>query len=270
MPGGHPCCPATIEPVNPLEALAILAAGMAAGAINAIVGSGSLITFPTLLFFGYSPLVANVSNTVGLVFGSISGAIGYRRELVGQRERATPLLVVALLGGLTGGSLLILLPATAFARIVPILIIVACILIALQPRLTRAIAERRARAGTADDERHRAPVLLASVFLTAVYGGYFGAAQGVILMAILAILVVDNLQRLNGLKNLIAAVTNGVAAILFILVAPVAWQPAILIAIGSTIGGQLGSVVGRRLSPFALRFAIIAVGSVVAVKLLLS
>jgi uncharacterized membrane protein YfcA len=256
--------------VNPLEALAILAAGMMAGAVNAIVGSGSLITFPTLLFFGYSPLVANVSNTVGLVFGSISGAIGYRRELAGQRERATPLLIAALLGGLTGGSLLILLPATAFARIVPILIIGACILVALQPRLTRAIAARRARTGTADGEHHRAPLLLGSVFLTAVYGGYFGAAQGVILMAILAILVVDDLQRLNGLKNLIAAVTNGVAAILFILVAPVAWQPAILIAIGSTIGGQLGALVGRRLSPFALRFAIIAIGSVVAVKLLLS
>jgi uncharacterized membrane protein YfcA len=180
------------------------------------------------------------------------------------------LLIAALLGGLTGGSLLILLPATAFARIVPILIIGACILVALQPRLTRAIAARRARTGTADGEHHRAPLLLGSVFLTAVYGGYFGAAQGVILMAILAILVVDDLQRLNGLKNLIAAVTNGVAAILFILVAPVAWQPAILIAIGSTIGGQLGALVGRRLSPFALRFAIIAIGSVVAVKLLLS
>jgi uncharacterized protein len=262
-------CPATIEPVNLLEAVAILAAGVAAGTVNAIVGSGSLITFPTLLFFGYSPLVANVSNTVGLVFGSISGAIGYRRELAGQRGRATPLLVAALLGGLTGGSLLIVLPATAFARIVPILIIVACILVALQPRLTRAIATRRAGAGTAERERHGAPILVAAVFLTAIYGGYFGAAQGVILMAFLAILVIDDLQRLNGLKNLIAAVTNGVAAILFIFFAPVAWQPALLIAIGSTIGGQLGALVGRRLSPFALRSAIIAVGSIVAVKLLI-
>jgi uncharacterized membrane protein YfcA len=203
------------------------------------------------------------------VFGSISGAIGYRRELAGQRGRAIPLLVAALLGGLTGGLLLIVLPPTAFARIVPILIIVACILVALQPRLTEAIATRRAGAGTVGGERHGAPILLAAVFLTAIYGGYFGAAQGVILMAILAILVVDDLQRLNGLKNLIAAVTNGVAAILFIFLAPVAWQPALLIAIGSTIGGQLGALVGRRLSPFALRSAIIAVGSVVAVKLLI-
>jgi uncharacterized membrane protein YfcA len=256
--------------VNPLEAVAILAAGVVAGTVNAIVGSGSLITFPTLLFFGYSPLVANVSNTVGLVFGSISGAIGYRRELAGQRQRATPLLIAALLGGLTGGSLLLLLPATAFARIVPVLIIAACILVALQPRLTRAIAARRARAGTAEGEQHGSPVLVASVFLTAIYGGYFGAAQGVILMASLAILVVDDLQRLNGLKNVIAAVTNGVAAILFVLVAPVAWEAAVLIAIGSIIGGQLGALVGRRLSPFALRSAIIVIGSVVAVKLLIS
>ena len=255
--------------MNPVEAVAILLAGAAAGAINAIVGSGSLITFPTLLFFGYSPLVANVSNTVGLVFGSISGAIGYRRELVGQRSRAVPLLVAALLGGLTGGLLLIVLPATAFARIVPLLIIVACVLVALQPRLTQAIARRRARSGTADRERHGAPLLVAAVFATAIYGGYFGAAQGVILMAFLAILVVDDLQRLNGLKNLIAAVTNGVAAILFILFAPVAWQPAVLIAVGSTVGGQLGALVGRRLSPFALRSVIIGVGSIVAVKLLI-
>jgi uncharacterized protein len=269
-PRRPPIPPATIESVNPLEAIAILAAGAVAGTVNAIVGSGSLITFPTLLFFGYPPLVANVSNTVGLVFGSISGAIGYRRELAGQRGRAIPLLVAALLGGLTGGSLLIVLPATAFARIVPILIIVACILVALQPRLTQAIATRRAGAGPAGGERHGAPILVAAVFLTAIYGGYFGAAQGVILMALLAILVVDDLQRLNGLKNLIATVTNGVAAILFIFFAPVAWQPALLIAIGSTIGGQLGALVGRRLSPFALRSAIIAVGSIVAVKLLIS
>jgi uncharacterized membrane protein YfcA len=255
--------------VNPLEALAILAAGVAAGTVNAIVGSGSLITFPTLLFFGYPPLVANVSNTVGLVSGSISGAIGYRRELAGQRARAIPLLVAALVGGLTGASLLILLPATAFARIVPILIIVACVLVAIQPRLTRAIAARRQAVGTTEGERHGGPLLVASIFLTAIYGGYFGAAQGVILIAVLAILVNDDLQRLNGLKNVIAAVTNGMAAILFIIVAPIAWQPAILIAIGSTIGGQLGAVVGRRLSPFALRFAIIAVGSIVAVKLLI-
>jgi uncharacterized membrane protein YfcA len=254
--------------IDPLEAIVIIAAGMAAGAINAIVGSGSLITFPTLLLLGYPPLVANVSNTVGLVPGSISGSIGYRRELTGQRARAIPLMVAAGLGGLTGAALLLILPAAAFARIVPILILVACGLVAVQPRLSAWVVARRLRLG--HEPRHSGgPVLIASVYLTGIYGGYFGAAQGVILIALLAILIDDDLQRLNGLKNVLAAVVNSVAAIIFILVAPVAWGPAILLAIGSTIGGQLGAVVGRRLSPLALRVAIVTIGTIVAVKLLL-
>jgi uncharacterized membrane protein YfcA len=241
---------------------------MAAGAINTIVGSGSLITFPTLLLLGYPPLIANVSNTVGLVFGSISGAIGYRRELVGQRERAIPLSIAAGLGGLTGAALLLVLPATAFATIVPILILLACVLVAIQPRLTAWIAARRLRLG--HEPRHGGgPILMVGVYLTGIYGGYFGAAQGVILIALLAILIDDELQRLNGLKNVIASVINAVAAIIFIVVAPVAWGPAILLAIGSTIGGQLGALLGRRLSPIPLRAAIITIGTIVAVKLLL-
>ena len=250
------------------EALVIIAAGIAAGTINTIVGSGSLITFPTLLLLGYPPLVANVSNTVGLVPGTISGAIGYRRELRGQRARARPLLVAAGLGGLTGAGLLLILPAAAFARIVPILILLACALVAIQPRLSKWVVERRVRLGH-EPQTGGGPLLIVSVYLTGIYGGYFGAAQGVILIALLSILVDDNLQRLNGLKNLMTAAINGVAAIIFIAVAPVAWGPAILLAIGSTIGGQLGALVGRRLSPIALRGAIIVVGTVVAVRLLL-
>ncbi len=250
------------------EAIVIIAAGMAAGTINTIVGSGSLITFPTLLFLGYPPLVANVSNTVGLVPGSLSGSIGYRRELVGQRARAIPLLAAGVLGGLTGAGLLLVLPASAFERIVPILILVACGLVAVQPRLSAWVTERRARLGHAT-RQGGGPILIIGVYLTGIYGGYFGAAQGVILIALLAILVDDDLQRLNGLKNIIATSINAVAAIIFIAVAPVAWGPAILIAIGSTIGGQLGAVVGRRLSPIALRGAIIVVGTIVAVRLLL-
>ncbi len=253
--------------IDPVEALVIIAAGMAAGAINTIVGSGSLITFPTLLLLGYPPLVANVSNTVGLVFGSISGAIGYRRELVGQRERAIPLSVAAGLGGLTGAALLLVLPATAFATIVPVLILLACALVAVQPRLTAWVAARRLRLGH-EPRQGGGPILLIGVYLTGIYGGYFGAAQGVILIALLAILIDDELQRLNGLKNVIASVINAVAAIIFVIVAPVAWGPAILLAIGSTIGGQLGALLGRRLSPIALRVAIITIGTIVAVKLL--
>lgn len=253
--------------MSPLEALAILAAGLIAGTMNAVVGAGSLVTFPTLLFLGYPPLLANVSNTIGLVPGVVSGAVGYRRELAGQRHRAIPLVVAALFGGLTGGVVLLVLPESAFERIVPILIIVACILIALQPRLTRALAARREARGRSHQEG--GPILLVGVYLTGIYGGYFGAAQGVILIALLAILIDDDLQRLNGLKIIIAVAINGIAAILFLILTPIAWPPAILIAIGSILGGQLGAHVGRRLSPFALRSAIIVIGLIVSGKLLL-
>jgi uncharacterized membrane protein YfcA len=254
--------------IDPIHALVIIAAGMAAGMINAIVGSGSLITFPVLVFLGYSPLVANVTNTVGVVPGSISGSYGYRRELVGQAARAKPLLIAAALGGITGAILLLVLPASAFARIVPILILVACGLVAIQPRLSAWVLERRVRQG---NEAHHdgGPILILGVYLTGIYGGYFGAAQGVILIAILSILIDDNIQRLNGLKNVIAAVVNAIAAIIFLLVAPVAIVPAILLAIGSTTGGLLGASVGRRLSPLVLRGAIILIGTIVAIRLLI-
>ena len=258
--------------IDPLGALVVVAVGIAAGTINTIVGSGSLITFPTLLLLGYPPLVANVSNTVGLVAGTISGSIAYRRELSGQRARATPLLVAGALGGLTGAALLLVLPAAAFARIVPVLILVACGLVAIQPRLSTLVAERRIRRAQEGHQPHREGGLLLAfaVYLTGVYGGYFGTAQGVILIALLAIVIDDELQRLNGLKNLITTAINGVSALIFILVAPVAWAPAILLAIGSTIGGQLGAIVGRRLSPLVLRGAIIVVGTTVAIRLLMS
>jgi uncharacterized membrane protein YfcA len=254
---------------SPLAAAVVVAAGMAAGAINTIVGSGSLITFPTLLLLGYPPLVANVSNTLGLVPGVLSGVVGYRRELVGQRSRAIPLLVAGGLGGLTGAILLLVLPEAAFNRIVPILILVACALMAVQPRLTAWVAERRARGGSTP-AHGGGPLLLATVYATGIYGGYFGAGQGVILIALLAILIADDLQRLNGLKNAIAVTINAVAAVLFIAVAPVAWEAAALIAIGSVVGGQIGANVGRRMSPVVLRSAVIGIGLIVAFRLLLA
>jgi uncharacterized membrane protein YfcA len=249
--------------MSPLEAIAILGAGLAAGTINTIVGSGSLITFPTLLAFGYPAVVANVSNTVGLVPGSLSGAIGYRRELAGQRDRAIRLGIAAIAGGLTGGLLLLSLPAAAFERIVPILILGAVVLIAIQPRLSRAMGHRRA-----EGREHTVP-LVVTIFLTGIYGGYFGAGQGVIMMALLAVFLPDGLQRLNGLKNVLAVLVNGVATVLFVAVAPVAWPPAILLAIGAIVGGQVGASVGRRLPARVLRFAIIVIGTFVGVRLLI-
>jgi len=247
--------------MTPIEAGVILAAGLAAGTINTIVGSGSLITFPTLLAFGYAPIDANVSNTVGLVPGSISGSFGYRRELVGQRGRALRLGVVVAAGGLTGALLLRAFPG-AFAAIVPILIGVALILVAIGPRLSRALAEHR------HPEAHRAWPLSVTLFGSAIYGGYFGAGQGIIMIALLTIFVPDDIQRLNGLKNVLAVGVNGFAAILFALVAPVHWDVALLIAIGSIAGGQVGARVGRRLPPPLLRGTIICVGLVAEARLL--
>jgi uncharacterized protein len=249
--------------MSPIEAIAILAAGLAAGTINTIVGSGSLITFPTLLAFGYSPVLANVSNTVGLVPGSLSGAVGYRRELTGQRGRVIRLGLAAAVGGLTGALLLLVLPATTFQQVVPILILGSVALIAIQPRLSRAMGDRRV-AGA----EHTVPLVI-TLYLTGIYGGYFGAGQGVIMMALLGVFLPDDLQRLNGLKNVLAVLINGVAAILFILLSPIAWPAAILLAIGAIVGGQVGAVVGRRLPANVLRVAIIVVGTVVGVRLLL-
>jgi uncharacterized membrane protein YfcA len=249
--------------VTPLEGGAIMAAGAAAAAVNAIVGSGSLITFPTLLAFGYSPVVANVTNTVGLIPGSAAGTFGYRRELRGQERRGVRLGIVAIAGGITGGLLLLVLPATSFERVVPFLILLAAVLVAVQPRLAAIMAKRRATGATHE------PAVWASVFLTAVYGGYFGAAQGVIMIALLGVFIAEDLQRLNGLKNLLGGLDNAVAGLLFIFIAPVAWDAVLLLAIGAVFGGTLGARVGRRLPPNALRAVIVVVGTVVGLRLLL-
>jgi uncharacterized membrane protein YfcA len=247
-----------------LECVLVLAAGVFAGAINAVVGSGTLITFPMLLAVGYAPVVANVSNTIGLVPGSVSGAIGYREELAGQRRRVFVLASASLLGGITGAVLLLSLPSSAFEAIVPVLIALALVLVVLQPRLSSALAARRERA-----RPHGGPLLWGGVFGTGVYGGYFGAAQGVILLALLGITIPDeDLQRLNALKNVLAAIVNGVAALIFVFAASVAWLPVLLLAAGSAAGGQLGAQIGRRLSAPVLRAVIVVVGVAAIVQLL--
>lgn len=246
-----------------LECVLVLAAGVFAGAINTVVGSGTLVTFPVLLAVGYGPVVANVSNTIGLVPGSVSGAIGYRRELAGQRRRVLTLASASLLGGITGAVLLLSLPGSAFEAIVPVLIALALVLVLAQPRLTRAFAERGGKV-----RPHGGPPLWAGVYGTGVYGGYFGAAQGVILLAICGIAIPEDLQRINALKNVLAAIVNGVAAVVFVVFASVAWLPALLLAVGSAAGGQLGARIGRRLSPAVLRGVIVVVGTAAIVQLL--
>ncbi len=276
------------------EAFALLGAGLAAGTINTVVGSGTLITFPTLLAFNYPPVLANVSNNVGLVPGVLSGVHGYRAELRGQRDRVLLLGSASVCGGLLGAILLLVLPASAFKAIVPVLICVALVMVVVQPWLAKWVAARQLRraARRNSDPRGGAwrglgwrglgwrrlgwrrsgaeigPVLWVLVFCTGIYGGYFGAAQGVLLIGLLGITINDTLQRMNAVKNVLAGLVNGVAALIFIAFSHVAWSAAALIAAGSIIGGQVGARLGRRLPPWGLRLLIICVGTAALVKLL--
>jgi len=286
-----------------LQALAIFAAGLAAGTINAVVGSGTLITFPTLLAFGYPPVLANVSNNIGLVPGVASGVHGYRAELAGQRRRIIRLGSASVCGGLVGAILLLVLPAGAFKEIVPALIGIALVMIIFQPRLARWMAARQlARAAAPAGEpgadgdptgtggttgaggtstvrvvapvaketpvQIGGPVLWVLVFLSGVYGGYFGAAQGVLLIGLMGIAFTDTMQRINAVKNVMAGLVNGVAALVFVAATHIDWGAAGLIAAGAILGGQLGARIGRKLPPWGLRVLIICVGVVALVKLL--
>ena len=259
-----------------LEDLAIFAAGVAAGTLNAIVGSGSLITFPTLLAFGIPPVVANVSNNVGLVPGNASAAWGYRRELAGQRSRLLWLGIFSALGSVAGAAALLALPAGAFKLIVPALILLSCALVLLQPKLSAKIAARRERerrdAGAEDGSPDRAvrggPVLAGGLLGAGVYGGYFGAAQGVLVIGLLGTFLDEPMQRINGAKNVLVGIVNGVAAIVYIIFAHVSWIVVLLIAVGSTAGGLIGARVGRRLPATALRIFIVVIGVVAAARLI--
>nr|WP_203993245.1 sulfite exporter TauE/SafE family protein [Sphaerisporangium rufum] len=246
----------------PIEMAAVLAAGIAAGAINAVVGSGSLITFPTLLAFGHPPIVANVSNNIGMVAGGVTSVLGYREELAGQRGRLLRLGVASVLGSLAGGLLLLWLPARAFQVIVPVLIALACVLVVVQPRLNAYLSARQDR-----PHPHGGPWLWLGVLLAGMYGGYFGAAQGVVLIGLLGIFLDEGLQRVNAAKNLLSLLVNGSAAVLFALIAPVDWWSVLLVSIGTMIGGYLGARLGRRLPARVLRALIVVVGVVAIVKL---
>lgn len=245
----------------------MLFAGLAAGTINTIVGSGTLITFPTLLALGYPPVTANVSNSVGLVFGSAGGAWGYRRELAGTPRLLVRLVPASFTGGMIGAVLLLRLPARAFETIVPVLIGLALVLVVAQPRISAATAARRGGDGTAPPGA--GPLVRSGTLLAGVYGGYFGAAQGVLLLGLLGALLDETLQRVNGIKNVLAAIVNGVAAVTFLVISPgsVDWPVAGLIAAGSIVGGTIGAGVGRRLPAPVLRGVIVVVGVTAIVRL---
>ncbi|MEU1390724.1 MULTISPECIES: sulfite exporter TauE/SafE family protein [unclassified Nonomuraea] len=247
--------------MTPWEMAAVFAAGIGAGGINAVVGSGSLITFPTLLAVGLPPITANVSNNIGLVPGGVTGVLGYREELKGQRGRLLRLASASALGSLIGGLLLLNLPERTFTAVVTVLIGLSCVLVLAQPRISRLLASRPRQA-------HGGPWLWLGVLAAGAYGGYFGAAQGVLLIGLLGIFLDEELQRVNAAKNVLSLVVNATAAVLYTLVADVDWWAVLLVALGSTVGGFLGARVGRRLPAPVLRGAVVCIGVVAIVKLL--
>jgi uncharacterized protein len=235
-----------------LEALAVLVAGTVAGGVNTVVGSGSLITFPTLVAVGYAPVTANVSNCIGLVPGGVSGSIGYRAELRGQGRRTSIMGVGTTIGAVIGAILLLELPTSVFDAVVPVLILLAVGLMAFRPSPKQHEEGNNMVGGTA------------ASFFVGIYGGYFGAAQGIILMSLLRLCFSENLQVLNAIKNVLAGIANLVAGVVFVFAAHVAWGAAALIAVGSTVGAQVGARYGRRLPEEILRRVVIVYGVIVA------
>ena len=244
------------------EVAIIALAGLWAGLINTVVGSGTLVTFPVLVALGYPPVTATTSNAIGLITGSITGAVGYRSELVGQGRRLMRYAVASFLGAIGGAVLLLSLPANTFETIVPVLVGLSVVLVLVQPLLSRRL---KARAAV---DRSSSPLLYVLVFLVGVYGGYFTAAQGIMLVGVMGLLLADPLQRLNAYKKTLTAVVNLVAGAIYAVVAPVSWPVVAVLAVSSIAGGLLGASVGKRLSPTVLRGAIVVIGVAAVVHLL--
>ena len=251
------------------ELLLVALAGGGAGLINAVVGTGTLITFPTLLALGVPPVLANVSNSIGLAPGSLSAALASRPDLVGQRARIIRYGIASLLGSIVGAVLLLWLPPSAFKAIVPVLIGVGCVLVIIGPWLTRRIAARRERLGvTRASPRDGPPWLFFAIIFTGMYGGYFGAAQGVLVMAIMGVAFAETMPRINGLKNVLVMIANAVAGIVFVIISEVDWWIVLALAVGSVLGAQVGARIGRKLPPIVYRVVIVAVGVAAIIDLL--
>lgn len=257
--------------LEPAQLLLLAAAALLAGAVNAVAGGGSLLSFPALLAVGYPAITANVTNSVALTPGYFGGTLGYRRELAGQRPRILALGATSATGAVVGAVLLLVSSPELFEAIVPFLIFLACGLLALQPRLARLVRARRQDDGNpaAGPDRHTGP-LFATQFLAAVYGAYFGAGVGIMMLAILGIFLSDSLQRLNALKGLLSLLISVVAAVWFALFAEVSWVAVAVMAVASLLGGQLGVVLARRLDDQVLRWLVVAFGVAVGLRLLLA
>jgi uncharacterized membrane protein YfcA len=248
-----------------VEYLGLAVAAFVAGAINAVAGGGSLISFPALLAAGYASKTANVTNTVALWPGYAGGSYGYRTELSRQRRRFLYLAGPAILGALAGSVILLATPGSAFDVVVPFLILFACTMMAFQDRLSSfALSHRLASQG----ETHVPFALQLATFIFAIYGAYFGAALGIIMLAFLSILLPDDIQHSNALKGLLSLLINAVAVVYFAFFGPVRWLPVVVMGVGAVAGGYLGVGVARRLGRQWLRVVVVGYGAVVAAILL--
>jgi len=266
------------------DATIILVAGVLAGAINSIAGGGTLISFPALLWIGRDPIMANATNTVAIWPGSLAGAIGYRRELSGMRRWLLLLIVPSLLGGAVGSWLLLRTPSSVFERIVPFLILGATLLLAAQELITRKLAVGGWRlaeetpnenGGLPTTDLQQPPtgwIVFAFIFqlLVGLYGGYFGAGMGILMLAALGLIGLTDLHQMNGLKNILAVCINGIAAIYFALAGAVIWKDVAVMMIGSIAGGYLGARVARRLGRKFVRGAVVTIGIVMTIALFLA
>lgn len=244
------------------HAVLIVLAGVGAGIFNGVAGGGSLISFPVLLALGYPALTANVTNTIGIWPGYVSSAAGYRREIGDQSHRLARLAPVGLAGGIAGALLLLTTSPGTFDAVVPWLVLGAALLFALQPVLRRVLDRGSAHS------RQRPVLLVAGVFAASVYGGYFGAAMGVMFLAVLGLALPVSLAHTSGLRAVLSMVVNGVAAVVFLVHGGLAWEAVGLLALGSLVGGYAGARLALRLPAPALRVAVVAIGLATAVVLL--
>jgi uncharacterized protein len=251
------------------ETLLVLATGFGAGVLSSTVGVASLLSFPVLVGLGLPPVVANVSNTLGLIPGGLGGVLGYRREVREAGRAARSIVLVCALGAVAGAALLLGLPPGVFESVVPWLILFTCLLVGVQPRISRWLRERHAALhGEQRPERlHMSPTTTAFATVTGMYGGYFGAGAGVMMVAVLGLGTDLELRVVNGLKTLSLMVGNIVAGLIFVVVADPRWDVVVLLAAGSLGGGYVGARLGRKLPDTVFRGAVVAAGVVAAVLL---
>ena len=252
--------------MTPWNAGLVAVSGLLAGAINAVAGGGTLVAFPALLATGMAARTANIVSTIGLVPGYAGGTMAYRRELEGQGPRVRALAATSMIGGVAGAVILLITSNRSFRVVVPYLILASCALLLVQPTVGRRVTERQqAHAG---ERSEIGPAVQIGVFVAAVYGSYFGAGLGVLLLGVLGILLADGMQRLNALKGLLSFVINGISVVVFAIGGHVAWWYTAILALTAWCGGMLGVRFARRLSPAALRLAVVVLGAGVAAVLI--